>query len=135
MQKTIGALIDASEMPQKFEEEIESEDVYGIDGSSVKLVCKNKLSADYCWFQHPSGKRISVSEDKPPHEDDEFRYSGTGINLGECGIEILKASTSDSGQWSCHMGTTGKAAVEASKEISVRVSGERSNGFYFLNKT
>lgn len=54
-----------------------------------------------------------------------FRYSGTGINLGECGIEIMKASTSDSGQWSCHMGTTGKAAVEASKEISVRVSGER----------
>lgn len=38
----------------------------------------------------------------------------------------MKASTSDSGQWSCHMGTTGTAAVEASKEINVRVTGNRS---------
>lgn len=71
--KTLGAILDASEVPQKFAEEIESNDVYGLTNSSVKLLCRNKLAADYCWFQHPSGRRISVSEDRAHEVDDEFR--------------------------------------------------------------
>lgn len=57
-----------------------------------------------------------------------FRYFGTGVNLGECGITIIVADMIDTGIWSCHMGTTGAATVEASKEINVRISGRGSNG-------
>lgn len=71
--QTIGAIVDASDVPQDFTKELETEDVYGINGTSVNLLCKNKLAADYCWFQHPSGRRISVSEDIVKDESDEFR--------------------------------------------------------------
>lgn len=50
-------------------------------------------------------------------------YYGSGVTLGDCGISILKASMSDTGIWSCHMGTTDASAVEASKDINVRISG------------
>lgn len=54
-------------------------------------------------------------------------YYGTGVKLGDCGISILKASINHTGMWSCHMGTTGVAGAEASKDINVRISGmERS---------
>lgn len=71
--RTIGAILDANEVPQTFSDELEGEDVFGIHGESVNLRCRNKLAADYCWFQHPSGKRISLSEDKEDSETDEYR--------------------------------------------------------------
>lgn len=60
-------------------EEIESEDVYGTNEHVVNLLCKNKLPADYCWFQDPSGLRIPVSEFKPSDENDEYRFDLTHI--------------------------------------------------------
>lgn len=53
-----------------------------------------------------------------------FRYYGTGVKLGECGISIMSATINDSGTWSCHMGTIGEAGLEASEEVNVRVSGK-----------
>lgn len=51
-----------------------------------------------------------------------FRYYGTGIKLGECGITIF-ATHSHSGTWSCHMGATSVAKTDTVKEISVRITG------------
>lgn len=86
-------------------------------------MCKAKLAIDYCWFSHPSGRRISVS-DKTIHKDsDEFRYHGTGLKLGECGVTILKALLTDTGTWRCHMGTLIRTGFEVGHDIKVRVSG------------
>lgn len=58
-----------------------------------------------------------------PHESDKYRYHGTGLKLGECGITIIDAKVSDTGIWSCHMGTVVTAGVEVSQSINVRISG------------
>lgn len=39
----------------------------------------------------------------------------------------MGATLNDSGVWSCHMGTIGEAGPEASKEISVRISGKQTS--------
>lgn len=43
--------------------------------------------------------------------------------MGECGLTILNAAHSNSGTWSCHMGSTQMAGTDQFAEISVRVAG------------
>lgn len=73
MKKTLGAIVDASVTPPNFAESIEADDVYSMVSSPAQLLCKNKLAAEYCWFQHPNGRRITVSEHAMHAEMDEFR--------------------------------------------------------------
>lgn len=103
--------------------DIEADDVYGLHHSRVNILCKRQVAAEYCWFRHPTGRKISVSDMNSLNEADPYHYYGMGIKLGECGISIMSASVDDSGTWSCHMGTIAAAGIEFSKEISVRVSG------------
>lgn len=112
----------------------------------MNILCKHSIQTDYCWFRDPSGQKISLSDKKPPSEDDmyrfglgprintinkcslirntSFRYYGTGIELGECGLTILNAAHNHSGTWSCHMGTTHVAGTDTVQEISVRITGK-----------
>lgn len=96
------------------------------------------------WFRDSSGQKISLSDKIVPLATDIyrfdinsikhfifgiiknsiFRYYGTGIRLGDCGITIMNASHNDSGTWSCHMGVTHTAKTDSMKEISVRITGE-----------
>lgn len=73
LKTTVGAILDASATPLNFADEIETEDVYGMSDTTVNLLCKNQLAADYCWFQHPNGRRISVSEHAMHMDTNEYR--------------------------------------------------------------
>lgn len=70
---TIGALLDASSKPQKLSDGITSEDVFGLHNTVVNILCKSNAAADYCWFRHPTGQKISVSDIKEHSEEDEYR--------------------------------------------------------------
>lgn len=94
-------------------------------------MCKAKLAIDYCWFTHPNTRRISVSDKTIQRDSDEFRYFGTGLKLGECGVTILRAQLSDTGTWRCHMGTLIRTGFEVGHDIKVRVSGEIKSVFIY----
>lgn len=126
--KTIGAIVDASTNPDE-SKDITAEDVYGLNLSRVNILCRSNFAAEYCWFRHASGRKITISDLTMPNTDDEYRYFGSGIRLGECGITIMQASVNDSGTWSCHMGSIKPVGLELSKEVSVRVSGESFRHF------
>lgn len=104
--------------------ELTAENVYALNETIVKLICKAKHAIDYCWFTHPSGRRISVSDSSELNDSDEYQYYGTGLKLGDCGLKIMNSDISDSGTWSCHAGNTDKARIESQKEFTVRISGK-----------
>lgn len=125
---TMGAIVDGSGgKSENTRYDIEVEDVYGLQGAEVNILCKSNFPAEYCWFRHPSGRKIPISVTPDANEGENYRYFGSGIHLGDCGVSILKASLDDSGTWSCHMGTIQTAGIESSKQISVRVSGKRAS--------
>lgn len=124
-ESTVGAIIDGSGgQADSTRYDIVADDVYGLHGTQVDILCKSSFPAEYCWFRHPNGHKIPVSDAADADDDDQYRYFGSGINLGDCGVSIMNASVDDSGTWSCHMGTTDAAGIESSQEIGVRVSGE-----------
>ena len=53
--------------------DIQADDAYGLEGSSVSMLCKAKLAIDYCWFSDPTGKRISISDRSPIQSSDKYR--------------------------------------------------------------
>lgn len=97
--------------------------MYALENTATSILCNRKAVTDYCWFRDPSGRKISLSDRVRPTADDMFKYYGSGIKLGECGITIMKATHNDSGTWTCHMGMTNEARTDSSKEISVRITG------------
>lgn len=103
--------------------ELSADNVYALNGTITKLMCKSKHAIDYCWFTHPSGRRISVSDVLELDDSDVYQYHGTGLQLGDCGLQIMDADISDSGTWSCHAGNIAKSRIESQKEFTVRVSG------------
>jgi len=120
--RTIGAILDASETMIEPNDEITVNNVYGLNATTVKILCKAKHAIDYCWFTHPSGRRITVSDATELDFSDVYRYHGTGLKLGDCGVMIMNSDISDSGSWSCHMGNTERSRIESQKEFTVRVS-------------
>lgn len=70
---TLGALLDASDRPQKLSDGVTAEDVFGLHNSQVNILCKSKAASDYCWFMDPTGKKISVSDMVDVNEEDVFR--------------------------------------------------------------
>lgn len=70
---TLGALLDASLKPSKLSDGITADDVYGLHGSVINVLCRSKAAADYCWFRHPTGRKISVSEMNEEMDEDEYR--------------------------------------------------------------
>lgn len=131
VENTVGAVIDGNEnTDDATQNDIHADDVYGLQDAQVNILCKSNFVIGYCWFRHPNGQKISVSDvttasDGSSGNIDAYRYFGSGIKLGECGLSIMKASVDDSGSWSCHMGPTETAGVESTKTISVRVSGKQ----------
>lgn len=128
-ESTVGAIIDGSGgQAETTRYDIAADDVYGLHGTQLNILCKSNFPAEYCWFRHPNGRKISVSEGvaATDHDDDDkYRYFGSGIHLGDCGVSVMNASVDDSGMWSCHLGATHTAGIESSQDISVRVSGKR----------
>lgn len=133
---TIGAILDASAEPAHGVVDLKADNVYGLDGTPVNILCKSPIAVDYCWFTHPQGDRISVSDpaDSPAtaatadDADDSvqrFGYYGSGLRMGECGITLSHATLNDTGRWKCHLGTFRRIGFEASRDVSVRISTSR----------
>ncbi|XP_037026242.1 uncharacterized protein LOC119067401 [Bradysia coprophila] len=120
--RTMGAILDASDTILDPGDELTAENVYALNGTIVKIICKAKHAIDYCWFTHPSGRRISVSDMSELIDSDEYQYYGTGLKLGDCGVKLMDADISDSGTWSCHAGNTDIARIESKKDFTVRIS-------------
>lgn len=105
--------------------------VYGLNGTAVNILCKAEIAVDYCWFMHPLGQRISVSDRLTANmaamatgEDNNWSYYGAGLRMGECGVTVREATLEDTGLWQCHLGTVRPTGWETSRTVSVRVSGE-----------
>lgn len=54
--------------------DIESDDVYGLQYTSVDILCKIKSSIDYCWFRDPSGNKIFLSDRAKSTDTDTYRW-------------------------------------------------------------
>lgn len=54
--------------------DIETSDVYGLQETNVNILCKRNVPTDYCWFQDPSGRRISVSDKKALQPTDLYGF-------------------------------------------------------------
>lgn len=104
-------------------DDINADDVYAMENTAANILCTRKAVTDYCWFRDPSGRKISLSDRLPVPPTAAYKYFGSGINLGECGITILNATHNDSGTWTCHMGMTSETRTDSSAEISVRITG------------
>lgn len=128
---TIGAILDASAEPARELVDLTADHtVYGLNGTVVNVLCKSPVAVDYCWFTHPHGDRISVSEPASNGHVDSaeptlFRYYGSGLRMGECGITLSPATLNDTGRWKCHLGTFRRIGFEASREVRVRISTSR----------
>lgn len=95
--------------------------MYFVDNNSAIIECNANNPFDYCWFQHPVGRILSVSERKDLSDDDDFQYYGEGFHLGHCGIKIKRFHFSDDGEWKCGMGRISDAIREAVKTIKIEV--------------
>lgn len=54
-------------------DDIETNDVYGLENTPVNILCKRSIRTDYCWFRDPSGQKISLSDQNPLHSTDKYR--------------------------------------------------------------
>lgn len=95
--------------------------MYFVDNFSAIIQCNANNPFDYCWFQHPLHRILSVSDKKPPNDDDVYRYYGDGFLLGHCGIRIKRLHFDDGGDWKCGVGRTSESMKEAVKTIKVDV--------------
>lgn len=119
--RTIGAILDISETPNDLVD-LEGENVFTLTENILNILCLSKIPIEYCWFRHPNGTAFSIPEHHIWTENSEFWYHGNGFKLGECGITVKISNVSDSGIWSCHVGTIAVSQMEAVTEISVRVT-------------
>lgn len=70
-------------------------------GATVSLTCHSVpagYSLEYCRFVGPNGKNIPVFSNVTFGR---FQYSGEGLEIGECGIQISHVEMSDIGKWEC----------------------------------
>ena len=76
---------------------------------------------DYCWFRSPDGTFYSVIQNQRQSLT-KLRYVGSGLNLGDCTVEIDGASGTDDGEWTCNVGVVD--GPEKSKTFLVSVKGK-----------
>lgn len=101
--------------------------MYGLNGTAVNILCKAPIAVDYCWFMHPLGQRISVTDRLTANAatgEEKLSYYGAGLRMGECGVTVRVATLNDTGLWHCHLGTFRRTGWETSRSVPVRVSGE-----------
>lgn len=99
----------------------EDTDLYLVDNQSAVIQCNANNPFDYCWFQHPVHRILSVSDKKPSSDDDNYQYYGEGFILGHCGIKIKRLYFADAGNWKCGVGRVSELMKEAVKTIKVDV--------------
>jgi hypothetical protein len=99
----------------------EANELFFVNNEPAIIECRASSPFDYCWFQHPSGRVFSVSDRKPPNDDDEFQYHGEGFHLGHCGVRVKLLTHDDAGEWKCGMGRASSSMKEAVKTMKIDV--------------
>lgn len=77
-------------------------------GKPAKLLVKSIFNHPmaYCRFTNPNREVHGVSERFTM--EGKYRYYGSGLISGECGIEILATTKDEVGIWSCTFSTEGQ---------------------------
>lgn len=119
---TVGAILDASDIVHSLDK-LTVNNVAILENQNLNILCESNIGIDYCWFIHPSGEKLSVTDDiRDDSQGDPFWYFGNGFMLGQCGITLKGAQVKDSGEWSCHVGATNRSQLELSASLDVRVT-------------
>jgi hypothetical protein len=95
--------------------------LFFVNNETAIVECRANNPFDYCWFQHPSGKLLSISDQKPFNDNDEFQYHGDGFHMGQCGVRIKQITSDDAGEWKCGMGRASDSMKEAVKTMVIDV--------------
>lgn len=83
---------------------------------SVTMSCSIQSPIRYCYFRATNGTTFNVG---PAQQHDQATYVGAGFDAGECGIKFPSLAVSDSGLWSCHIGTIND---QGEKRVQINVS-------------
>ena len=97
----------------------------------LTLSCSAQTTAEYCWFQHPSGVPLLFSTDRVFLDNiRSYSYKDT-LAQGVCTITVESPSSSeDTGEWTCNLGLPGIYKGEYAVPITVGVSGTIENFMY-----
>ena len=49
-----------------------------------------------------------------------LKYTGKGLELGDCTVEIKASNETDAGQWSCHMGVANGPELETNFKVFIK---------------
>lgn len=77
------------------------------EGDPVELLCRYGRAINYCRIEIPGEQKVlnlSPSWSKTPG----FKYYGTGLNGGQCGVSIERVKASNNGQVKCSLGVEGE---------------------------
>lgn len=121
VQSTIGAIIDISDVPSTLST-LSATKSNSLADQQINLLCESTIAIEYCWFRHPDGSIISVTDQTEEDDEKPFWYHGNGFQLGHCGITIRKSDITDSGKWTCNVGIVNQPQWQISKEFDVRVT-------------
>lgn len=71
------------------------------EGQSIKLMCRIALPITSCRFIIPGESELKLNPNWP--RNDNFRYFGTGLENGQCGLEILNVREGYHGNATCRL--------------------------------
>lgn len=77
------------------------------EGDPVELLCRYGRTLNYCRIEIPGEQKVlnlSPTWSKTPG----FKYYGTGLNGGQCGVSIERVKASNNGQVKCFLGVEGE---------------------------
>ncbi|XP_078050373.1 uncharacterized protein LOC144476921 isoform X2 [Augochlora pura] len=100
-----------------------AQDVYVRQSDTYQMKCTADAALSYCWFRSPNGTAYSVAapgaRTTTPFT---LPYIGAGLLLGDCSVEIARASFDDRGKWMCNVGVVNGSEEQQSFDVHVAES-------------
>lgn len=90
-----------------------------LTGNSLRVICKSSMALDYCRFSVPGVGGLNLAPSHKPHEG--LRYTGAGLQQGECGLEIPNVSERHNGNLVCTLGFV-NSAIEGTGTMRLTVA-------------
>lgn len=92
-------------------------------GESVQILCKADQPLRVCRVEIPGEGSIVFTGTDPA--EDGIEYYGTGLNTGQCGVQIARVKDTHDGTFKCSL-TTIKARQEATASLKIIVASKFS---------
>ncbi|XP_011167086.1 fasciclin-3 isoform X2 [Solenopsis invicta] len=93
-------------------------------GESVQILCKADQPLRVCRVEIPGEGSIVFTGTDPA--EDGIEYYGTGLNTGQCGVQIARVKDTHDGTFKCSL-TTIKARQEATASLKIIVARPPNN--------